>query len=108
MKKLLLFLSVVILGSSAYSQPLMKLSKTEHNFGKFKEEAGKQSFDIVVTNTGNAPLVIQNIQASCGCTQPDWSKEPIHPGGPGEITANYHPANRPGQFSKTHSVNTNP
>jgi hypothetical protein len=107
MKKLFLFLTIVIFSASAFSQPLMKLSKTEHDFGKFKEEAGKQSFDIVVTNSGNAPLVIQNIVASCGCTQPDWTKEPIPPGGTGMITAKYDPANRPGQFSKTLSVYTN-
>jgi hypothetical protein len=85
----------------------MKLSATEHDFGKFKEEAGKQSFDIDVTNTGNAPLVIQNIVASCGCTQPDWTKQPIPPGGNGKITALYDPTNRPGQFNKTLSVYTN-
>jgi len=107
MKKLLLLLSVVILGTSAFSQPVMKLSKTEHDYGKFREETGKQSFDIVVTNTGNAPLVIQNIVASCGCTQPDWTRQPIPAGGTGKITANYDPANRPGQFNKTLSVYTN-
>jgi hypothetical protein len=107
MKKLILFLSVVILGTTVYSQPVMKLSKTEHDYGKFKEEAGKQSFDILVTNSGNAPLVIQNIVASCGCTQPDWTKQPIPPGGTGKITAKYDPANRPGQFNKTLSVYTN-
>jgi hypothetical protein len=107
MKKLLLFLSIVSISASLISQPMMKLSETEHDFGKFREEAGKQSFDIVVTNTGNAPLVIQNIAASCGCTQPDWTKQPIPPGGNGKITAKYDPANRPGQFSKTLSVYTN-
>jgi hypothetical protein len=107
MKKLLLFVSFVCISASLISQPMMKLSETEHDFGKFKEEAGKQSFDIVVANTGNSPLVIQNIVASCGCTQPDWTKQPIPPGGNGKITARYDPANRPGQFSKTLSVYTN-
>jgi len=107
MKKLFLLLPVLILGVSAFTQPVMKLSKTEHDFGKFREEAGKQSFDIVVTNSGNAPLVIQNITASCGCTQPDWTKQPIPAGGTGRITANYDPVNRPGQFNKTLSVYTN-
>jgi len=107
MKKLTLFLTVVIISVSALSQPIMKLSATEYDFGKFKEEAGKQSFDLVVTNSGNEPLVIQNIVASCGCTQPDWTKQPIPPGGTGKITARYDPANRPGQFNKTLSVYTN-
>lgn len=107
MKKIFLFVSAVIFSTAAFSQPVMKLSKTEHDYGKFREEAGKQSFDIEVTNSGNAPLVIQNIVASCGCTQPDWTRQPIAPGGSGKITANYDPANRPGQFSKTLSVYTN-
>jgi len=89
------------------AQPVMKVSASEHDFGKFKEEAGRQKFDFVVMNTGNQPLVIQNIVASCGCTTPDWTKGPIPPRGSGMITAIYDPANRPGQFNKTLSVYTN-
>ncbi len=88
-------------------QPVMKLSTTEHDFGKFREEAGSQKFNIEVTNTGNAPLVIQNIVASCGCTTPEWTRQPIAAGGKGVITAIYDPANRPGAFNKTLSVYTN-
>lgn len=107
MKKLLLFFSVLSMGASLLAQPVLKLIVTEHDFGTFKEEAGKQSFDFIVSNTGNAPLVIQNIVASCGCTTPDWTKEPIQPGANGKITAVYDPAGRPGQFNKTLSVYTN-
>ncbi len=95
------------MGASLLAQPVLKLIVTEHDFGTFKEEAGKQSFDFIVSNTGNAPLVIQNIVASCGCTTPDWTKEPIQPGANGKITAVYDPAGRPGQFNKTLSVYTN-
>ena len=107
MKKLLLFLSVSALSMSLLSQPVMKLSATEHDFGTFREEDGKQKYDISVTNSGNAPLVIQNIVASCGCTTPEWTKEPIPAGGTGKITAIYDPKDRPGQFNKTLSVYTN-
>jgi hypothetical protein len=85
----------------------MQVSATEHDFGTFKEEAGKQTFDFIVTNKGNAPLVIQNIVASCGCTTPEWTKTPIPAGGKGKITAIYDPVNRPGPFNKTLSVYTN-
>jgi hypothetical protein len=85
----------------------MKLSDTEHNFGTFKEEAGRQQYDFIVTNTGQQPLVIQNIVTSCGCTTPEWTKQPIPPGGKGKITAIYDPVNRPGAFDKTLSVYTN-
>jgi len=107
MKKFLLVITVFVISISLFAQPQMKLSKTEHNFGTFKEEAGKQTYDFEVFNGGNAPLVIQNIVASCGCTLPEWTKQPIPPGGKGKITAIYDPQNRPGAFNKTLSVYTN-
>jgi len=107
MKKLLLILSVSLLSLPLLSQPVMKLSATQHDFGTFKEEAGSQKFDIIVTNSGNSPLVIQNIVASCGCTIPEWTKEPIPAGGTGKITAIYDPRNRPGTFTKTLTVYSN-
>ena len=107
MKKVCLIISTFILGISLMAQPAMKLSQTEHNFGTFKEEAGRQTHEFLVTNSGNSPLVIQNIVASCGCTTPEWTKQPIPPGGKGKITAIYDPQNRPGAFNKTLSVYTN-
>jgi hypothetical protein len=107
MKNILLISAMLLFGAVAFSQPKMQLSATEHNFGAFKEEAGRQTFDFIVTNTGNAPLVIQNVTPSCGCTTPEWTKEPIPPNGKGKITAIYDPAGRPGSFEKTLSVSTN-
>jgi hypothetical protein len=112
MKRLVLFINVIIIffavsANAQLAQTTMKLSATEYDFGKFKEEAGRQTFDFVVTNTGTTPLVIQNVVASCGCTTPEWTRQPIPGGGKGKITAIYDPANRPGQFNKTLSVYTN-
>ena len=110
MKQLLFIISLMILGIPAKSQVAltkMQLSATEHDFGKFKEEAGRQTFDFIVTNTGTEPLVIQNVVASCGCTTPDWTKQPIPAGAKGKVTAIYDPKDRPGQFNKTLSVYTN-
>lgn len=107
MKKVCLIISTLTLSVTIMAQPVMKLSKTEHNFGTFKEEAGQQSHEILVTNSGTSPLVIQNIVTSCGCTTPEWTKQPIPPGGKGIITAIYDPQNRPGAFNKTLSVYTN-
>jgi hypothetical protein len=95
---------------SVKSQPgttKMQLSATEHDFGTFKEEAGRQTFDFIVTNTGTEPLVIQNVVASCGCTTPEWTKEPIPVGAKGKITAIYDPKDRPGPFNKNLSVYSN-
>jgi len=107
MKKLFLILMLTTGGVAIFAQPVMKVSSPEHDFGKFKEEAGKQTYDFAVINTGDQPLVIQNIVASCGCTTPDWTKNPIPPKGTGKITAIYDPLNRPGAFNKTLSVYSN-
>jgi hypothetical protein len=107
MKKLYLFIPILFFGISALSQPVMKLAAKEHNFGTFKEEEGRKTFDFIVTNEGNAPLVIQNVVPSCGCTTPDWTRTPIPAGGKGKITAIYDPVGRPGIFDKTLSVYTN-
>lgn len=110
MKRLLLFLSLLIFGvtvNAQYAVTKMQLSVNEHDFGTFKEEAGRQTYDFIVTNTGTEPLVIQNIVASCGCTTPEWTKQPIPAGGKGKITAIYDPKGVQGHFEKTLSVYTN-
>jgi hypothetical protein len=110
MKRILFIFPMLILGLSLNAQlavTKMQISATEHDFGTFKEEAGRQTFDFIVTNAGNEPLVIQNVQASCGCTTPEWTKQPIPAGAKGKVTAIYDPKDRPGQFNKTLSVYAN-
>ena len=107
MKKYFFVLAFSLFGAVLIGQPVMKISASEHDFGTFKEEAGRQTFDFQVTNSGNQPLVIQNISASCGCTTPEWTREPIPAGGKGKVTAIYDPQGRPGPFNKTLSVYTN-
>jgi hypothetical protein len=110
MKRLLLFASLMILCIAVRSQvavTTMQMADTQHDFGTFKEEAGRQTYDFVVTNTGTQPLVIQNVVASCGCTTPEWTKQPIPAGAKGKVTAIYDPKDRPGPFNKTLSVYTN-
>ncbi|MEI6048049.1 MAG: DUF1573 domain-containing protein [Bacteroidota bacterium] len=110
MKKLCLFISLLVFGATGFAQlaqTKMQISSTEHDFGTFKEEAGRQTFDFIVTNTGTDPLVIQNVVASCGCTTPDWTRQPIAAGAKGKVTAIYDPKDRPGPFNKTLSVYAN-
>jgi hypothetical protein len=110
MKRLFFIISLLVFGIAAKSQiatTKMQVSATEHDFGTFKEEAGRQTFDFIVTNTGTEPLMIQNVVASCGCTTPEWTKQPIPVGARGKVTAIYDPKDRPGQFNKTLSVYTN-
>ena len=113
MKRLLFFISLLVTVGTMNAQvakTTVKVSETQHDFGTFKEEAGRQTFDFFVTNTGKEPLVIQNVVASCGCTTPDWTKQPIAAGAKGKVTAIYDPAGRPGAFNKTLNVymNTDP
>ena len=78
-----------------------------HNFGKIMEADGPVTVSFEFTNTGSTPLMIKKVHASCGCTSPNWSKEPVLPGKKGFVSATYNPKNRPGPFSKTVSVTSN-
>jgi hypothetical protein len=85
--------------------PSFQWEKTSHNFGKIP-----QGNPVTVTfnfkNNGKQPLIITNAQASCGCTTPDWTKEPIAPGKSGYIKATYNAASV-GPFSKSVTVTSN-
>lgn len=110
MKKLSVVLVMMIISmtlKSQYSITTLRFSESIHDFGTFKEEAGRQTFDFIVNNSGNQPLVIMKVSASCGCTTPEWTKQPIPPGGKGKVTAIYDPANLPGVFNKTLTVYAN-
>ncbi len=110
MKKVLLIATLFVLSFNIGAQvavTTMKLSENQHDFGVFKEESGPQKYNFILTNTGSQPLVIKNIVTSCGCTTPEWTRQPIPAGGTGKVTAIYDPKDRPGQFNKTLSVYTN-
>lgn len=95
--------------NSAFGQGKAKIvfNKTEHSYGTFKESDGVQTATFEFTNQGTAPLILNNVSASCGCTAPDWTRQPVPPGGKGTIRLAYDPANRPGAFSKTATVQSN-
>lgn len=79
----------------------------EHNFGKIREKNGSVSYQFLFTNTGSMPLIISNVQASCGCTSNNWTRSPILPGKKGYVSAIFNPLDRPGVFSKTIKVFSN-
>jgi hypothetical protein len=58
------------------------------------------------TNSGDGPLVISSVKASCGCTVTDYSKDPIAPGTEGYVKATYNAA-KAGVFTKSVTVNAN-
>ena len=64
----------------------VKFDEMEYDFGTVKD-GEKVTKIFKFTNTGKEPLVLTNVQASCGCTTPEWPKEAIAPGKTGEIKA---------------------
>jgi len=87
--------------------PKITFTEESFDFTTIAEEKGPVTHEFPFTNTGGAPLIIQNVKASCGCTTPDWTKDPVLPGKNGVIKATYNPQNRPGQFNKTITVTSN-
>lgn len=108
--KFRIFLTAVFLFSisTIYAQQGKFVFENEtYDFGSIKEEDGPVEHKFVFTNIGEAPLIIQAVRASCGCTTPAWSKEPIPPGEKGFIAAKYNPKNRPGSFRKSLTITSN-
>jgi hypothetical protein len=96
--------------SSALSQTraktTWKFEKSEHDFGKIKQgESADYSFKF--TNTGKEPLIIENAQGSCGCTVPNYPKEPIAPGATGTIDVRFNSAGKSGMQQKTVTLTAN-
>lgn len=107
----LLFVSVLLAPVAGQTiQPKISFEKNLHDFGKFAEADGKVTYQFSFVNTGGGDLIIQNVSASCGCTAPQWTREPIPPGGEGFVAATFNPAGRPGPFRKYITVvsNSNP
>lgn len=91
---------------TAFAQGVITFDKTEHNFGKFSEDA-PQTFIFKFKNTGDRPFVIKQAYASCGCTVPNYSQEPVAPGKRGEVKVVYNGRGKyPGEFTKVVTVRT--
>ena len=85
--------------------PKISFSEQEHNYGTL-QKGGDGNCEFVFTNNGNEPLILSNVKASCGCTVPTWTKEPIMPGKTGSIKVRYN-TNNVGAFTKTITVSSN-
>ena len=110
MKQIIFIFMAILLATgmaTAQQKAVISVDKTSHDFGVIKEADGKVSHTFKITNTGDAPLVLTRVIASCGCTTPEWTKEPIAPGKTGEVKITYDPKDRPGPFTKSISVYSN-
>ncbi|OAD45134.1 DUF1573 domain-containing protein [Polaribacter atrinae] len=98
-------LLVVFFISFSINAQEFKFEEETINYGKIdKASNGERVF--VFTNVGDQPLIIKNIQSSCGCTVPKKPEQPIMPGQKGEIKVSYD-TKRVGGFSKTITVFSN-
>jgi hypothetical protein len=105
MKKL--FVSIAFLFISvgfSYGQEI-KFESLEIDYGKI-DKGSNGTREFIFTNIGEAPLLVQNAQGSCGCTVPTWPKEPIMPGERSKISVKYD-TQRVGAFTKYVTLTTN-
>jgi hypothetical protein len=108
MKKLSFIIVCAIISLAAMSQKaVINFEEKSYDFGKVNEEDGKITHVFEFKNKGNSPLVVNRAQAQCGCTTPEWTKEPIETGKNGSISVTYNPLGRPGEFTKTITVYSN-
>ena len=108
MKKYSLLLICIFVSLVAMSQKaVITFQSKNHDFGTVNEEDGNITTIFEFKNEGASPLVINRVQASCGCTTPIYTKAPIEPGKTGSVSVTYNPAGRPGPFTKTITVYSN-
>ncbi|HEY9045225.1 MAG TPA: DUF1573 domain-containing protein [Ohtaekwangia sp.] len=101
------------MAASAFAQtakvsgPVITFEKKTHDFGQIVQ-GDKVENVFKFTNTGNEPLIITNVQVTCGCTTPKgWPRDPIQPGGKGEITIAFNSAGKIGRQDKVVTIVSN-
>jgi hypothetical protein len=105
--KILLFTSSLwCICNAVIAQPEIEFEDLKFNFGTIVEGT-LASHEFTFINTGNQPLILNQVSASCGCTTPDWTREPVLQGKKGVIRVVYDSNSRPGSFSKSIVVKSN-
>ena len=104
MKKLFFIAAAFIISAGAMAQSskpddVAKFNVDKYDFGKIKQNV-PAVYTFELTNKTDKPLVIENAHATCGCTVPEYQKEPIAPGKTAKVKVQYNAANG-GQFGKT-------
>ncbi len=111
MKRIIFIIMAVFLATGMVSAQqkaaVIAADNATYDFGQIKEADGKVTHTFEIANQGEMPLVITRVIASCGCTTPEWTKEPIPAGKTGQVTITFDPASRPGPFAKSISVYSN-
>jgi hypothetical protein len=115
MKRFLLLFTAILIFFGSYGQdtpvsisgPVISWETPSHDFGDIKEgERVETTFKF--TNSGSSPLVITNVEVTCGCTTPKgWPRDPIMPGEKGELTVAFNSAGKYGRQNKVIKVISN-
>jgi hypothetical protein len=115
MKRFLSFLTVAIAATAlsctnanSGAKPKaaeIKFAEAEHDFGTIEQNSNAE-YSFVYKNIGKEPLVVSNVQTSCGCTIPDWTKDPVKKNGSGVVKVHYN-THAVGGFTKTITVHSN-
>jgi hypothetical protein len=109
MKKIIFSMMLMLVCAlSANAQAEIKFDKLTYDFGTFSEKEPVQKTTFTFTNIGDKPLIINQAIASCGCTIPSYTQQPIMPGKKGTISITYNGKGKfPGHFKKTITIRTN-
>ena len=78
--------------------------RTTHDFGTIEEDEGVQTIVFSFVNLSEVPIFIKDVQSSCGCTSPQYSRNDISPNTIGKIKVGYNPVGRPGEIRKSITV----
>jgi hypothetical protein len=116
MKKYWFVLAALFISAASFAQEastnkvngaVITFEKKTHDFGDiFQGDKVEETYKF--TNTGTEPLIITNVQVTCGCTTPKgWPRDPIMPGGKGEITIGFNSAGKSGRQNKVVTVVSN-
>lgn len=85
--------------------PSIKFEVVEHDYGTI-DKGGNGTFEFVFSNEGTEPLILSNVRSSCGCTVPEWPRQPIDAGAKAGIKVKYD-TRRIGSFHKSITVYSN-
>ncbi|MGD1843460.1 MAG: DUF1573 domain-containing protein [Thermonemataceae bacterium] len=107
MKHIAGFISILLLSSTLLqAQGKFQFEKEVHDFGTI-EEGTIAKYEFAFKNTGNQPIIVERVSASCGCTTPFYTKDPIQPGESGKIVASFNSNKRPNSFNKSITIKSN-
>ncbi len=93
--------------SAQINKAKIRFEEEVYDFGIINIDAGYMFHEFSFVNIGDMPFIINDVRTSCGCTTPEWTKEPVIPGQSGSVTVRFNPKGRPGPFSKSITINSN-